>query len=344
MPRRPTAAVVSFRLGGTDGVSVEAAKWCWAFGELGFSVRTVAGEGEADVIVPGLAIDACAPPSPSAVSDALAGAELVVVENLCSLPLNPAATDVVASVLPGRPAILHHHDLPWQRERFACHGPPPDDRAWRHVTINEQSRRLLAERGIAAVTIYNHFDTGAPAGDRARGRTALGDPARLVVLQPTRAIPRKNVPVAVALAEMLDAAYWLLGPAEEGYGRELDRVLSGARVPVLLGLRGLSMADAYAACDVVALPSSWEGFGNPAVESAIHRRPLAIGPYPVAAELAGFGFRWFDAGDPAPLAAWLADPDPHLLEDNLAVARRHFSLSDLPRRLAALLDEEGWAR
>jgi len=56
--------------------------------------------------------------------------DLVVVENLCSLPLNPAASAAVAHG-PGRPAtILHHHDLAWQRPHLAHHPPPPDDPAW----------------------------------------------------------------------------------------------------------------------------------------------------------------------------------------------------------------------
>ena len=41
----PEAVVVSYRLGGADGVAVEAAKWEWALRELGFTVRRVAGGG-----------------------------------------------------------------------------------------------------------------------------------------------------------------------------------------------------------------------------------------------------------------------------------------------------------
>jgi glycosyltransferase involved in cell wall biosynthesis len=104
------------------------------------------------------------------------------------------------------------------------------------------------------------------------------------------------------------------------------------------------MAGPYAACDAVVFPSTWEGFGNPTVESAIHRRPLAVGDYPVAAELASLGFRWLPADDPTALARWLDNPDPAVLEHNADVARRHFSLSDLPAKLARLLESAGWGR
>ncbi|HUR22840.1 MAG TPA: hypothetical protein VMZ73_03105 [Acidimicrobiales bacterium] len=347
---RPTAAIVSYRLGGPDGVSVEAAKWAWALERLGFAVRTVAGSGEAGVIVPGLVAAPAGDAAPAAeeeVRAALSGADVVVVENLCSLPLNPAASEVVAAVLAGRPAVLHHHDLPWQRPQFAASPAPPDDPAWVHVTINELSRRQLDQRGIQATTIRNAFDPQPPAGHREHTRRRLGVAAgeRLLV-HPSRALARKGVPEAVALAEALEATYWLLGPAEDGYGPELERVLAAARVPVhhgRLAELGLTVADAYAASDAVVFSSTWEGFGNPVLESALYRRPLAIRLYPVAEELAAFGFRWFPADDPAPLDAWLRRPDPDLLDHNQAVARREFSLHDLPARIASLFEAAGWS-
>jgi mannosylglucosylglycerate synthase len=327
-------------------VAIEADKWAGALGRLGFTTYTVAGSGPVDRTLPGLAIGAPDPPTTDEVVGALADADLVVVENLCSLPLNPAAASVVAAVLAGRPAVLHHHDLPWQRPWFADHGPPPDDRRWAQVTINELSRRQLAAHGITATTVYNSFDTGRPtAGDEGRRvelRSSLGlDDRSRVVLQPTRALPRKNIGAGLAAAEELGATYWLLGPAEDGYGPELDALVARATGPVRLGwpdgAPGGGVEAAYAASDVIALPSTWEGFGNPSVESAIHRRPLLIGPYPVAAELAAFGFRWFGLGELGALGRWLDDPDPALLDHNWAVANAHFSLRHLPRRLQPVL-------
>lgn len=335
------AAIVSYRLGMADGVSVTAAQWADALHRLGVRVRTVAGDGAPDVRVPGLALDARRPPSRHELAAALDDVDIVVADNVCSLPMNIAAGEAVAEHLRGRPAVLRHHDLPWERERYAGITTwPPDDPAWRHVTVNELARRALAERrGITATTIYHGFSEQPRPEARAAVRAQLGvADGELLVLQPTRAIPRKNVDVGLGIAEALGGVFWLTGPAEDGYAEELARLLAGARVPVLRRLpAGVDMAAAYAACDAVVLPSSWEGFGLPLIEAAMHRRPIAVAEFPVAAELRAFGFRWFPADDPAQLAAWLADPDPALLDHNEKVAEAHFGIDALAHRLERLL-------
>lgn len=338
-----TCAIVSFRLGLTDGVSIVAGSWQRALSALGYDVITVAGEGPVDRTVAGLAIDAPDPPSVSELEAALADADLVVVENTLTIPMNLPASEALAAVLRGRPALLHHHDPPWQRDRFAhIDALPPDDPAWRHVTINELTRAQMAERGIAATTIYNGFDTDPLLADRTEVRDRLGLASdALVLVHPVRAIERKQVPAAIALAESLGATYWLVGPAEEGYQDELEQVLGRAQCPVLREGH-IGPAEFYAAADAVVFPSSWEGFGNPPVEAATHRLPAAVGTYPVAQELRTLGFCWFPTDDPGPLAAYLASPDPGLLDHNQAVVRRHLSIEVMTERLARLLDDSGW--
>ncbi|MFP5327759.1 MAG: glycosyltransferase, partial [Acidimicrobiia bacterium] len=261
----------------------------------------------------------------------------------CSLPLNPTASEVVALALRGRPAVMRHHDLPWQHARFADHPAPPDDPAWVHVTINDLSRRQLAEHGIAASTMRNRFAVEGWSEGRDPVRASLGlGGTDLLVLQPTRAIARKRVPVALGLAEVLDAHFWLLGPTEQGYEVELEPLLAAARVHVHRGDLGRPVTQAYAACDVVAFPSSWEGFGNPVIESALALRPLAVSPYPVLEELRTFGFHWFDAEHPEEVREFLRAPDVDLLEHNRAVAVEHFSLAELPGEIAGLFAAAGW--
>lgn len=335
-------AFVSFRLGLTDGVSIVTDHWMAAFEEMGFECHTVAGDGPVDRLIPGLAITATEPPSRGEVADALSAADLVVVENLCTIPLNRAAAQVVAAELRGRPALLHHHDPPWQRAQFAhVTDLPPDDPAWRHVTINRFTAAEMSERGFTAAVVYNGFEVETN-GDRdgLREHLRVGPEERLVT-HPVRAIPRKNIPAAIRYCEALGATYWLLGAAEEGYGPDLDELLLAANCPVIhRPWRGA--ADIYAAADAVVFPSTWEGFGNPPIEASIHRTPVAVGHYPVSEELRCLGFEWFEPEDPASMSRFLDQPDDALLDRNRALAVEHFSIAAMKASLRAVLDEAGW--
>jgi glycosyltransferase involved in cell wall biosynthesis len=210
------------------------------------------------------------------------------------------------------------------------------------VVINQLTRGEMAERGIDAVTIYNGFDTDLPPGDRSGTRARLGvADGEILVGHPVRAIERKGIPAAIALCEALGATYWLLGPAEFGYEGELDRLKASARCRVLHHPLPHS-PDVYAAPDLIAFPSTWEGFGNPPIEASIFGRPVAVGRYPVGEEIRSLGFRWFDADDPTPIARFLADPDPELLARNRSLAVEHFSFEVMTGRIRDLLDRAGW--
>lgn len=335
-------ALVSYRLGGGDGVAIESAKWLGALAALGHQVTTLAGEGRADHLVAGLALGSDVGPSASDL-EVLSRVDLTIVENVASLPLNPAAREALYLALAGRRAIFHHHDLSWQREHLAHLEGPRDEPGWAHVTINDLSRRELAARGIVATTIHNSFDCDPPVGDRlaTRARLEVGESERLVLLA-SRALARKNVPGAIRLCEVLGATLWLLGPAEDGYDDELARVLARSRARVVhRGLEGGTIHDAYAACDAVVMASTWEGFGNPVLESVTHRRPLALYPYPVAEEIRAYGFTFFDLEDANGLARFIDEPDDSVLDENLAIAKAHFNLADLPARLEGLLAASG---
>lgn len=360
----PQAVTVSFRLGGDDGVSVEARKWAWALGELGFETRRVAGaiEGEPqpdDVVLPGLAIDAADASAidPLELSRALDGADLVIIDNLCSLPLNAAAARAVARAAgehTGR-ICFRHHDLPWQR-RHLTHLErefPPRTPGALHATINLRSRRELHARGYAdAVTVHNYFDLDPPPGDRAATRKQFGFvDDDFVLFQPARAIERKNVPGALRFAQQLHTVspglalrLWISGPAEDGYAPVLERIIERAQIPITLG-RAATAGDAYAAADLVVFPSTWEGFGNPIIESIAYHRACVAYPYPVLAELVAAGVRVFSTQQPDAVGRFLAEPvavRDRYFDANVKRALVSYSLAELPGAMDETFSSHGW--
>ncbi len=340
-------------------MSVETRKWEWALNELGFLTRRIAGEiGDGlrpdDVWLPFLAIDPApgATPEPDALAASLASADLVVVENLCSLPLNVEASTIAADVLDdfaGR-VLFHHHDLPWEREHLAHFTQfPPRRPGSLHVVINELAHLGLEDRGITSHLIRNAFDLDPLPGDREATREAFGfSDEDIVVLQPTRAIPRKQVGSGIQFAEMLTTSmaprpvrFWLTGPAEDGFGPELKQLVERATLPIVEG-RATRAEDSYAAADCVVFPSSWEGFGNPVIEALVAELPVVVGHYPVLDELVGLGLELLSIEDPAAVAARIDAPDPSINGRNRKALEAHFDLRDLPRRIVEAFAAVGW--
>ena len=117
----------------------------------------------------------------------------------------------------------------------------------------------------------------------------------------------------------------------------VNLVRPGEGVPI-----ARTAADAYAACDAVVFPSTWEGFGNPTIESIAARRPLAAFHYPVLHEITAYGLRFFELDDAAALARFIRDPDARLLDTNLRRARTAFSIAELPAAIDAAFNAHGW--
>jgi len=143
---------ISTRLAGTDGVSLETAKWAEVFEQEGFTCYYLAGQldrppersypvPEADFRHPVVAAiykecfhNRVRNPSATgqlhrvryilkrAITEFLDrfNIELLVVENALAIPLNLplglALTEIIAET--GIPTIAHHHDFFWERQRF----------------------------------------------------------------------------------------------------------------------------------------------------------------------------------------------------------------------------------
>ena len=214
--RSPSSSRI--RLGGADGVAVEARKWEWALQELGFSVRRVAGELDDDrraddVALPFLAID---PPEGTSPAPIRAG------DRARRRRPRGRREPLLAPDQPRRVGAGGHRARPRTTvgscsTTTTCRGNAPvcrrlptcrrTDANSLHVTINDHSRVQLENRGFDAITLRNAFDLDPVRGDRERTRVEFGfAPDDVVLLQPTRAIPRKNIPAAIEFAAELAAS------------------------------------------------------------------------------------------------------------------------------------------
>lgn len=307
--------------------------------------------------------------------------DLLIAENALSLPMNIplglALTEFVAET--SMPVVGHHHDFWWERTRYARLAAndylraafPPTLHSVLHVTISSFAAQQLALRtGVSAFVIPNvmDFDTPPPPPDATtrRLRHTLGLPEEAVlVLQPTRIVPRKRIEQAIYLVRRLERpAVLLITHAAGDEGRAYQEYL--AHMARLLGVdvrfaaerfnhhRGqtatgepiFSLADAYYNADLVTYPSAVEGFGNAFLEAVYYRRPLVMSAYEIfRTDIQPKGFRVvcfeeFVSEETLAEARRLLD-NPEEVEaitaHNYAVGRRHFSFRTLEISLHHLL-------
>ncbi|HOV38596.1 MAG TPA: glycosyltransferase family 4 protein [Spirochaetales bacterium] len=346
---------ISTRFQGIDGVSLETRKWVHVFESLGFETYFFSGLSdwypERSMVIPEAFFnhpeileiqDGCF--GKTARGEELTGKiqakrkilkealyefirrweiDLLVIENAVTIPINIpfglAITEVIAET--GIPAIAHHHDFVWERQRFSVSAVndyitmafPPDLPPIMHVTINTEARRNLSyRRGISSIIVPNVFDYSVPPPGideyNSDLREALGiGPKDVFVLQPTRIVARKGIESAIELVHRMKKN---LPSGKEGVKLVIshqardegtayyDRIIDYAHllgVDLIIrpdrigeyrqrdeeGRKIYSLFDVYPHADFVTYPSTYEGFGNAFLEAIYFKKPLLVNRYSI---------------------------------------------------------------
>ncbi|MDX2082153.1 MAG: glycosyltransferase family 4 protein [Terrimicrobiaceae bacterium] len=357
-PRR--VGFLSTRFHGTDGVSLEAAKWAVVLKEFGAESYWMAGllntPEERSHLEPlaffnhpeVLAIQAHLFEQvrrPREVSDRVHEVkerlkdaiyafirrfdlEMLIPQNVLAIPMHVplglAVTEVLAET--GIPAIAHHHDFAWERERFTITSAadylaaafPPTLPNLQHVVINSMQQKELARRyGQSSTVIPNVIDFETPpppldayAADFRREIGVTDDD--VLVLQPTRLVARKGIEHAIELLRQLREPRLKLvlshpgGDEGDAYTQLLHERIADAGITALFvadrvgeqrgltpdGRKIYTLFDIYPHADLVTYPSYYEGFGNAFLEAVYFGKPVVVNTYAVyARDIDPLGFQ-----------------------------------------------------
>jgi glycosyltransferase involved in cell wall biosynthesis len=308
--------------------------------------------------------------------------EVLVVQNALSLPMQVPLGVAITQLIAERaiPTIAHHHDFYWERTRFLNNAVgdllsmafPPTLPSIQHVTINSTAQRDLSLRcGESSVVIPNvlDFEQPAPKPDdyTADFRESIGiAPDDIMILQPTRVVPRKGIEHSISLADKLnhpkvklvvthesgdeggDYMEALLEMAiQEGVDlRFIDAHVGHVRSTTTEGTKQYALDDAYFHADFITYPSLYEGFGNALVEAFYFRKPVLVNRYSIfVADIEPKGFRVITMD--GYLTRDIVDKVRCVLEDeqyrrelvdyNYEIAKSYFSYSVLRDKLAVLI-------
>jgi glycosyltransferase involved in cell wall biosynthesis len=152
----------------------------------------------------------------------------------------------------------------------------------RIIAVCDANAREALELGIATPDQLAVIVSGVPtqavvAGDRARGRAALGLPEHARVAGTITRLMEQKAPLDfVAAARRIvsaDPAAHVLLIGDGPLRPEVERAVAGEPRVHLLGFRR-DIADLLAAIDVVVFSSLWEGLGRALTEAVLAARPV----------------------------------------------------------------------
>lgn len=405
---------VSTRFAGTDGVSLEAAKWAqvleadqhecfWYAGRLdreparSYCVpeaffthpenewinERIWGHSSRTPLVTAR-IHRMADYLKSTLYDFIARFDirLLILENVLTIPMHVPLGLALAELLSEThlPSIAHHHDFYWERTRFSVNAVndildaafPSRDHDLQHVVINQDAQQNLAHRkGLSSHLVPNmvDFETPPPPPDEyaADVRKEMGlAPDDLIILQPTRVVPRKGIEHAIQLVRALgDPRCKLVVSHESGdegyeyhhmlveYARQcgVDLRFFASRVGEVrqlnaAGQKVYTLWDLYPHAALVTYPSLYEGFGNAFLEAIYFKVPVLVNRYAIfGRDIEPKGFQcpvmdgYLTAEVVAEVRRVLEDGAyrKKMVEHNYKVATRHYSYAELRRLLRILI-------
>lgn len=277
---------------------------------------------------------------------AVAGVDILIVHNICSLNKNLALTAAlyqlhIAGKLPH--LILWHHDLAWTtpRYQFELHEGYPWDllkTAWvgaTQVTISEMRQEELSDLMKIDQSAIRVIPNGVDMGKFLKlEEQTLGYIKKLdlllaspLLLLPVRITSRKNIELALQILAVLridlpSAQIIITGPLGPHNPANLQYFEKLSALREELGLKNSAhflaelttefipdrvISDFYKLADALLFPSFEEGFGIPILEAGFAGIPVFCSDIPPLKKLGGVLVNFFSPQeDPAAVAKMIA--------------------------------------
>ncbi|NIL98176.1 MAG: glycosyltransferase [Planctomycetales bacterium] len=310
--------------------------------------------------------------------------DLLIAQNSLTIPLNIPLGAALLEVLieTGLPCIAHHHDFAWERERFLINAAndyidavfPPAIADIDHVVISSLAGEEFGRRtGLPYRVIPNVMDFAHPPAEpddyACDFRETLGiDQDDILILQPTRVVPRKGIEHTVELVRRLDDPRCKLVVTHNGndegqsYGLRIRQYAEMLGVEIVFaedhiadqrgqtpqGAKQYAIWDAYPHADLVAYPSTFEGFGNAFLEAVYYRKPIFCNRYTIFRtdiEPCGFeaivmeGFLTDEVVSQVRKVLTDHEYRQAMVEQNYRAARKYYSFERVEQELRSILDK-----